>query len=106
MCFFCQNKYYFILELPQPSDIRDVDAEKIAEELGDISHSRCFVSLVSVDVESYAKEHFEKPVKKTLTIPSWLNELGMKKNVNFSQVLTDALKKKLLPQSSDSCSDR
>ena len=32
-----------------------------------------FVSMVSVDVAEYAKTHFEKPVRKTLTIPAWLN---------------------------------
>ena len=38
-----------------------------------------------------AKEHFEKSVKKTLTIPSWLNDLALEKNINFSQVLQEAL---------------
>jgi predicted RNase H-like HicB family nuclease len=33
-----------------------------------------------------------KAVKKTLTLPKWLNELAERQNVNFSQVLQDALK--------------
>lgn len=34
-------------------------------------------------------------VKKTLTIPNWLDSLAKLNNINFSQVLQDALKKKL-----------
>lgn len=33
-----------------------------------------------------------KAIKKTLTLPKWLNELAERQNVNFSQVLQDALK--------------
>ena len=51
--------------------------------------------MVSVDVEAYAKEHFEKSVKKTLTIPIWLNNAAIEKGINFSQVLQEALKAKL-----------
>lgn len=54
-----------------------------------------FVNMVSVDVDVYAKEHFEKSVKKTLTIPAWLNKAALEQNINFSQVLQDALKAKL-----------
>lgn len=41
------------------------------------------------------KENFEKSVKKTLTIPSWLNALALENNINFSKVLQDALKQQL-----------
>ena len=51
--------------------------------------------MVSVDVDAYAKEHFEKSVKKTLTIPAWLNNAALEKGINFSQVLQDALKAQL-----------
>ena len=51
--------------------------------------------MVSVDVVLYAKEHFEKSVKKTLTIPAWLNKAALEQNINFSQVLQDALKEQL-----------
>jgi hypothetical protein len=34
-------------------------------------------------------------VKKTLTIPQWLNKLAEEKNVNFSQLLQSALKEHL-----------
>ena len=34
-------------------------------------------------------------VKKTLTIPKWLNDLATEQDLNFSQVLQEALKQKL-----------
>ena len=39
----------------------------------------------------YMKKHDDKAIKKTLTIPAWLNELAVKENVNFSQTLQNAL---------------
>lgn len=51
--------------------------------------------MVIVDVAEYAKANFEKSVKKTLTIPSWLNTAALEQNINFSQVLQEALKAKL-----------
>ena len=54
------------------------------------------VTLVDVDIEAYKKALDLTPVKKTLTIPSYLNDLGMKQGINFSQTLTDALKDKLI----------
>lgn len=35
---------------------------------------------------------FEKSVKKTPTLPSWLNKAALEQNINFFQVLQDALK--------------
>ena len=36
-----------------------------------------------------------KYIKKTLSIPEYLNRLGVERNLNFSQVLTNGLKKEL-----------
>lgn len=47
--------------------------------------------MISVDVQAYAKEHFKKSVKKTLTIPAWLNDLALEQGINISQVLQEAL---------------
>lgn len=59
------------------------------------SYLLVIVNIVTVDVEEYAKIHFEKAVKKTLTIPAWLNTAALEQNINFSQVLQEALKAKL-----------
>jgi len=59
------------------------------------SNKNDVVTLVDVDIDSYRKKHDTKLIKKTLTIPNYLNVLGKEKGVNFSEVLTDALKSKL-----------
>jgi predicted RNase H-like HicB family nuclease len=68
--------------LPAASDIKKVSADE---------YENGFVSLISVDLDEYSKKFGTKAVKKNLTIPAWLNTLAEKKNVNFSQVLQDAL---------------
>lgn len=54
-----------------------------------------FISFVAIDMDEYHKKFNNKAVKKTLTIPEWLNHLAEKNNINFSQVLQEALKAKL-----------
>jgi antitoxin HicB len=54
-----------------------------------------FVAIIEFDMLSYKKKNDKKAVKKTLTIPSWLNELGEENHVNFSGVLQKALKEHL-----------
>lgn len=53
------------------------------------------VTLVAVNVIEYKRKHDNKTVKKTLTIPSYLNEFGKENNINFSKLLTEALREKL-----------
>lgn len=54
-----------------------------------------FINYVSIDMNEYRRKHNNKSIKKTLTIPCWLNNLSEKNNINFSQVLQEALKEKL-----------
>lgn len=49
------------------------------------------VSLFTLDIEAYAEKYGEKSVRKNLTIPAWLNTFAEKNNINFSQILQDAL---------------
>lgn len=76
--------------VPEPSELNTMD---VNEEYSD--YAEAFVNIVSVDVEAYAKEHFTKAVKKTLTIPKWLNDAAIAKKLNFSKILQDALKHEL-----------
>lgn len=50
---------------------------------------------VSVWMPLVRNEMEEQAVKKTLTIPQWLNQLAEAQNVNFSKVLQSALKEYL-----------
>ena len=52
-------------------------------------------SLVLVDTDAWRRAHSTKAVKKTLTIPQWLNAAAEARSVNFSQVLQDALRAQL-----------
>jgi predicted RNase H-like HicB family nuclease len=54
-----------------------------------------FISVVAVDTETYRRFYENKSVKKTLTIPMWLNERAELANINFSGVLQEALKMQL-----------
>jgi len=51
-----------------------------------------FTSVIAVDTERYRRFYETKSVKKTLTIPMWLNERAERENINFSGVLQEALK--------------
>lgn len=54
-----------------------------------------FVNYIACDTRAYAKMHNNRAVKKTLTIPEWLNEEATSIGINFSQVLQEALMNKL-----------
>lgn len=54
-----------------------------------------FVSLIVADTDTYRKENDNRAVKKTLTVPNWLNTKAEKAGINFSQALQTALKQQL-----------
>ncbi len=91
----CLAGYLYTLKkdgdvIPPPSKMKDISLEKVAKEV-EANTKGAFVNMVSVDVDAYAKEHFEKAVRKTVTIPAWLNEAAQEKHINFSQTLQEAL---------------
>lgn len=53
------------------------------------------VALIAIDMIAYRKKYQSKKVRKNVTIPEWLNDLAESHNINFSQVLTEALELKL-----------
>lgn len=69
-------------KLPEPSDITSIKCENGA-----------FATLIDVDISAYLNK--SKAIKKTLTIPQWLNDMAVEKGINFSQTLQDALILKL-----------
>lgn len=54
-----------------------------------------FVTLVSCDTLEYRQYYNNKAVKKTLSIPVWLNIMAEREGINFSSVLQAALKREL-----------
>ena len=70
-------------QIPEPSDI-----SKIKIKNG-------FVNYVIADTDAWRKQFSEKAIKKTVTIPAWLNYKAEEAGVNFSQELQNALKQRL-----------
>lgn len=70
--------------IPTPSNIKDLAA-----------NTEALVSLVCCDTLEYRKLYSNKAVKKTLTIPAWLNTMAEHADLNFSDVLREALKLRL-----------
>jgi predicted RNase H-like HicB family nuclease len=70
--------------IPTPSEPKDLELNENE-----------FVNLIVADTIVYQKRYNTKAVKKTLTIPEWLNEMASKANINFSQLLQEALTEKL-----------
>lgn len=54
-----------------------------------------FVTYISCDTVIYRRLMNKTAVKKTLSIPSWLNDSAVAAGLNFSQILQDALKEQL-----------
>lgn len=78
--------------IPEPSKMFDIDPVAVSKQIApDEPLGEAFVNMISVDAAAYAKQHFEKSVRKTLTIPAWLNSAALEMNINFSQVLQEAL---------------
>lgn len=78
LTMYCYEKE--MKEIPKASAF-----DEIALEKGD------FINYIACDTLKYRKTHNSKAVKKTLTIPEWLNNAAIEKNINFSKVLQDAL---------------
>lgn len=70
--------------IPDPSDCKTIMVKENE-----------FVNYVSADTLYYQKKFNKRAVKKTLTIPEWLNDLAVAQNVNFSKTLQEALALKL-----------
>ena len=78
--------------LPAPSALSEISPAAVLEELEmESAANGAFVNMVLVDMTEYARQHSDRAVKKTLSIPMWLNTLCEEKSINFSKVLQDAL---------------
>lgn len=97
MAVDCLAGYLYMAEKERedvPEVNNNIDIEAVKKDL-EIDSQEYFISMITVDVKEYAKTHFEKSVKKTLTIPAWLNNAAIENNINFSKVLQEALKNQL-----------
>ena len=51
--------------------------------------------LIDVYMPSIRQANINRSVNRTVTLPAWLNAAALERNINFSQVLQDALKTQL-----------
>lgn len=70
--------------LPSPSDPTEI-----------VPESNTFLVVIEFDMLAYKKRNNSRAVKKTLSIPEWLNEAAIAMDINFSQVLQEALLAKI-----------
>lgn len=71
---------------------KDIPAPGTAECIAEANE---IITYMDVDFAEYRRKNDNKKVKKTLTIPSWLNEQAEMAHINFSRTLEEALRSKL-----------
>jgi len=70
--------------IPEPTDVF-----KIEHSQGDI------VTLVDAPLDEYRRRIGAKAVRRTISIPEWLDELATQSNISLSQITQEALRQKL-----------
>lgn len=71
-------------EIPSPTPLAQVETQKNERAV-----------LIDVYMPSIRQAHINRSVNCTVTLPAWLNAAALERNINFSQVLQDALKSQL-----------
>ena len=71
-------------KIPNPTPLSDIRLEENERAV-----------LVDVYMPSVRMARINRSVNRTVTLPAWLNAAASERNVNFSQVLQDALKTQL-----------
>ena len=56
-----------------------------------VASGNAMVNLVALDMDAYAAKYGSNAVKKTLTIPAWLNTFVEENGISCSKVLQEAL---------------
>lgn len=71
-------------EIPAPTPLANVKTEKNERAV-----------LIDVYMPSIRMAQVNRSVNRTVTLPAWLNAAALERNINFSQVLQEALKAQL-----------
>ena len=76
------------------TELEDGKAAPKATEIKEVAHGvDQFVSLIALDMDAYAAKYGSNAVKKTLTIPAWLNTFAEQNGISCSKGLQEALGK-------------
>lgn len=71
-------------DIPKPTNLKDIEVKENQRTV-----------LMSVWMPTVRKAVNNKSIKKTLTIPQWLDLMAREKDINFSFILQEGLKKEL-----------
>ena len=71
-------------DIPSPTPLAEVNTQPNERSV-----------LVDVYMPSIRQAHVNRSVNRIVTLPAWLNAAALEQNINFSQVLQDALKSQL-----------
>ena len=71
-------------EIPVPTPLAEVETQPNESAV-----------LIDVYMPSVRMAQVNRSVNRTVTLPAWLNAAALERNINFSQVLQDALKTQL-----------
>lgn len=71
-------------DIPSPSNMENIP----------VSENK-FVNYIICDTMEYRKRYNNRAIKKSVTIPEWLNQEAMAKGINFSRLLQEALKERM-----------
>ena len=74
-------------EFPEPSSFKAL--------AGQLGSDEDILQAISVDTELVRERERSKVVNKTVTLPSWLVEIGKENKINFSQLLQKAIREEL-----------
>jgi antitoxin HicB len=75
----------------QDEDIKNFEYPKASNPKEIKTLENEVIVMVEFDIMEYLKKHSNRAVKKTLSIPEWLNDIAVRENVNFSQTLQNAI---------------
>lgn len=89
------DDYSRLEDFPKSSTLEEIDIkDSIDEDEEEYFYLEgSFKSYVGLDITDYVKKHENRTVKKNVTIPSYLNEMGISSKINFSKLLTEALER-------------
>ena len=104
-CFTCGDNLTEAMEMANDAlcltlydmeqDSKQIPAASTAAGAQQLAAAGEFVTLIACDTIAYRKFFDNKAVKKTLSIPSWLNDMAERAGINFSGTLQEALKQQL-----------
>lgn len=77
--------------IPEPTALKEIDISKTTfAHMGD-----SFVSIVDTDTKAYRRKIDTTPVRRNVSLPTWLNDEVNSSGINVSRFLQDALMEKL-----------